>query len=164
MFDVTYQDGSELTPEALCAFYDRLHHEIAADPNQIRRMMSTSTAFVTAYTPDGSLIGVARGLCDGVRGYLTECKLDPKFQGPAAVTRTDGRIEHDQHGIAAEMARRVLERLADTGITRVDVLAYGTEVDFLEDLGFKRAPGLVGLTLRGTGDALAATAAGHAGA
>ena len=35
-----------------------------------------------------------------------------------------------------------------TGVERVDVVAWGTEVDFLEELGFKRKGGLVGMTLR----------------
>jgi hypothetical protein len=110
-------------------------------------MMINCAAFVTA-RGDGKLIGIARGVCDGLRGYLTECKLDPAFQGPAAVTRTDGRIEHDQHGIAGEMARRVLDALVAAGVPRIDVLAWGTEVDFCEELGFKRQGGLVGLTMR----------------
>jgi hypothetical protein len=96
----------------------------------------------------GRLIGVARGVCDGLRGYLTECKLDPSFQGPAAITRTDGRIEHDTNGIAKEMARRVLDRMYAEGVQRVDAVAYGTEVDFCEELGFKRTGGLVGVTMR----------------
>ncbi|MGE0760187.1 MAG: hypothetical protein AB7O38_24455, partial [Pirellulaceae bacterium] len=81
-------------------------------------------------------------------GYFTECKLDPRLQGPAAVTKTDGRIEHDEHGIALEMARRVLEKLETSGVRRIDVLAYGTETDFLESLGFKKTGGLVGMTMR----------------
>ena len=110
-------------------------------------MMNASVAFVTARRP-GELIGIARGVCDGLRGYLTECKLDPAYQGPAAVTGTDGRIEHDEHGIAAEMARRVLAAMVAAGVCRIDVLAWGTEVDFCEELGFKRQGGLVGLTMR----------------
>ena len=57
-------------------------------------------------------------------------------------------IEHDQHGIAAEMARRVLSAMVAAGVRRIDVLAWGTEVDFCEELGFKRQGGLVGLTMK----------------
>ena len=64
------------------------------------------------------------------------------------MTRTDGRIEHDTSGIAAEMARRVLAKMYAGGIQRVDVVAWGTEVDFLEELGFRRQGGLVGMTMR----------------
>jgi predicted N-acetyltransferase YhbS len=92
-------------------------------------------------------VGVARGILDGNRGYLAECKLDPMLQGPAAVTRTNGRVEHDEHGIAREMAQRVLERLVESGAERVDAMAWGTEVDFLAELGFRRNGGLVGMTL-----------------
>jgi len=144
---VAYGTVADTNPQELAAFYEHLHHDIAAQPAQIEKMMTKSVAFVTARR-DGKLIGIARGVCDGLRGYLTECKLDPTYQGPAAVTRTDGRIEHDHYGIAAEMARRVLSAMFAAGARRIDVLAWGTEVDFCEELGFKRQGGLVGLTMR----------------
>jgi hypothetical protein len=144
---VTYGTVGDTNPQELAQFYDKLRHDIAAQPEQIKKMMSNCAAFVTARR-DGELIGVARGVCDGLRGYLAECKLDPAYQGPAAVTRTDGRIEHDKHGIAAEMARRVLDAMVAAGVRRVDVLAWGTEVDFCEEMGFKRQGGLVGLTMK----------------
>lgn len=147
MFNVAYGTGANTNHQELADFYQRLKHDIAAQPEQIRRMMDNSAAFVTAHV-NGRLIGVARGVCDGLRGYLTECKLDPVYQGPAAVTRMDGRIEHDTYGIAAEMARRVLDAMAAQGAQRIDVVGWGTEVDFLEELGFKRQGGLVGMTLR----------------
>jgi hypothetical protein len=147
MAEVTYGAGQDVTPDELTAFYTRLHHDIAAQPDQIRKMMANSAAFVTARV-DGKLIGIARGVCDGLRGYLTECKLDPVYQGPAAVTRTDGRIEHDTAGIAQEMACRVLDAMYAEGVQRVDTVAHGTEVDFCEELGFKRLGGLVGVTMR----------------
>jgi hypothetical protein len=144
---VTYGTVRDANPRELAGFYEQLRHDIAAQPAQIKKMMANSVAFVTARR-DGRLIGIARGVCDGLRGYLTECKLDAAYQGPAAVTRTDGRIEHDQYGIAAEMARRVLTAMFAAGVRRVDVLAWGTEVDFCRELGFKRQGGLVGLTMR----------------
>jgi len=147
MLRVMYGDGSDTSPQELTDFYRRVAHPLAAQPEQIRQMMAKSVAFVTARL-GGELVGLARGVCDGVRGYLTECKLDPRLQGPAAVTRTDGRIEHDQDGIAREMARRVLEKMYAEGVQRVDVVAWGTEVDFLEELGFRRPGGLVGMTWR----------------
>ncbi|MEP0845620.1 MAG: hypothetical protein HRF50_02240 [Phycisphaerae bacterium] len=147
MPEVTYGTADDLTPGELTEFYARLHHDSAPQPAQVAGMLAHSAAFVTARC-GGQLVGLARGISDGVRGYLTECKLDPAFQGPAAVTRTDGRIEHDEHGIAAEMARRVLAAMQRDGARRVDVIAWGTEVDFLEELGFRRSGGLVGMTLR----------------
>lgn len=147
MAEVVYGDGGSVTPEELTEFYRRLRHDIAARPEQIRKMTQNSAAFVAARV-DGQLIGIARGVCDGLRGYLSECKLDPAYQGPAAVTKMDGRIEHDLHGIAGEMARRVLAKMYADGVQRVDTVAYGTELDFCEELGFKRAGGLVGVTMR----------------
>ena len=144
---VAYGDGSDTDPRELNEFYELLGHDIAAQPEQIRKMLANSVAFVTARA-DGKLIGIARGVCDGLRGYLTECKLDPRHQGPAAVTRTDGRVEHDTDGIAQEMARRVLAKMFAEGIQRVDVVAWGTEVDFLDELGFRKQGGLVGMTMR----------------
>jgi hypothetical protein len=147
MPEIVYGTAKDTTPEELTEFYRRLKHDIAAQPEQIRKMTANSTAFVTARV-DGQLIGIARGVCDGLRGYLTECKLDPTYQGPAAVTRTDGRIEHDTNGIAREMARRVLDEMYADGALRIDLVAYGTEVDFCEELGFRRASGVVGMTMR----------------
>ncbi|MBK9118733.1 MAG: hypothetical protein IPM18_03905 [Phycisphaerales bacterium] len=147
MSPVVYGTGQDATPDELVEFYQRLHHDIAARPEQIRGMAANSAAFVTARV-DGRLVGLARGVCDGLRGYLTECKLDPSLQGPAAVTRTDGRIEHDTHGIATEMARRVLAAMYAAGVQRIDAVAYGTEVDFCVELGFKRGHGLVGMTMK----------------
>ena len=144
---VVYGTGADASPEELAEFYQRLQHDILARPEQIGKMTRNSAAFVTAHH-DGKLIGIARGVCDGLRGYLTECKLDPAFQGPAAVTRTDGRIEHDTNGIATEMARRVLDAMYRDGVQRVDLVAYGTEVDFCQELGFRQARGLVGMTMR----------------
>ena len=144
--EVAYTAETSVPIEELAEFYQRLDHDVAARPEQIKSMIENSAAFITARA-DGKLIGLARGVCDGLRGYLTECKLDPSYQGPAAVTRTDGRIEHDENGIAAEMARRVLDCMRIEGAQRIDVLAYGTEVDFLEELGFRRKAGLVGLTI-----------------
>ena len=158
MANVTYGNGDDVTPHEVAEFYDRLSHNIDAETQQIEIMMNNSIAFVSA-RGDGKLIGIARGVCDGVRGYLTECKLDPAYQGPAAITRRDGRIEHDERGIAAEMARRVLEKLFAAGARRVDALAWGTEVDFCEELGFKKYGGLVGLTMKAEDWAVAGFAA-----
>ena len=86
MAEIGYGTSAGLAPEELAEFYQRLGHAIAARPEQIARMLGSSAVFVTAR--DGKrLIGVARGLCDGLRGYLTECKLDPDYQGEAAVTQ-----------------------------------------------------------------------------
>ena len=144
--EVSYGTVADVSAEELAEFYRELKHDIAAQPAQIEKMMANSVAFVTA-RHNNKLVGIARGVCDGLRGYLTECKLDASFQGPGAVTRTDGRIEHDTYGIAKEMARRVLQAMVEAGVRRIDVLAWGTEVDFCEELGFKRRGGLVGLTM-----------------
>lgn len=158
MLNVTFGGVDETTADELFAFYRELGHDSVQAPEDAQAALEHSAAFVAARS-DGRLIGIARGLSDGVRGYLTECKLDPRYQGPAAVTRRDGRIEHDQQGIAAEMARRVLEAMRANGVQRVDVLAYGTEVDFCQELGFKRQGGLVGLTLELAAAALPAATA-----
>lgn len=147
MMNLTYGSCEDLTADELKAFYRRLNHPVHAQPDAIARMMSNSTVFVTVRNEHGDLVGIARGVSDGLRGYLTECKLDPELQGPAAITRKDGRIEDDQYGIAAELARRVLEKMFADGVQRVDTLAWGTEVDFAEELGFKRQGGLVALAL-----------------
>ncbi len=147
MSQIEFQELSpgEVDVEELLAFYER-QCQHAPSPQMLRRTLERSDCCVTA-REDGRLIGIARGLADGVRGYLTECKLDPACQGPAAVTRTDGRIEHDDRGIAREMAQRVLDCLRDKGVERVDVTAHGTEEDFCAELGFRRAHGLVAMQM-----------------
>lgn len=157
MFDVSYGTFDDVRPHELHEFYERLNHDIDAETQQIETMLHNSVAFVTARVK-GRLIGISRGVCDGVRGYFTECKLDPAFQGPACITRRDGRIEDDSHGIAGEMARRVLEKLFASGARRVDALAWGTEVDFCAEVGFRKQGGIVGMTMKPE-DALARFAA-----
>lgn len=147
MSAVQYTVDKAISPAELLAFYQAQRHTAPESPEKLVEMVGKSDCFVTARDDQGRLIGVARGLADGVRGYLAECKLDPGFQGPAAVTRMDGRVEHDEHGIAREMAVRVLARLREMGCRRVDVVAYGTEEDFCEELGFKRNSGAVAMSL-----------------
>ena len=141
MSEIEYHVAEDIDPAELRAFYDRQHHETTRSAEKLARMMEQSFCFVTARR-GGELIGIARGVTDGVRGYLAECKLDPCCQGPGAVTHTDGRIEHDQHGIAKEMA-------------------YGTEVDFCEELGFKRCSGVVALHLDARSSLAVAPAVTH---
>jgi len=143
VFDgIVYETEVKPDPEELAAFYQRQHHETTRVPKKLQRMMENTFCFVTARR-DGELIGIARGVTDGLLGRLAECKLDPGFQGPACITRTEGRIEHDSSGIAAEMARLVIESLREYGVERIDALAYGTEEDFCEELGFHKVAGVV---------------------
>lgn len=133
-------------PVELLKFYDRQHHETTRSRQKLERMISQTFCLVTARR-NGELIGLARGVTDGVRGRMAECKLDPAFQGPACITKTDGRVEHDSGGIAAEMARRLIDAFHEYGVERIDVLAYETEVDFCEELGFHKTPGVVPMEL-----------------
>ncbi len=135
-----------IAPAELLDFYARQKHCVNASEGEIARMLKQSTCVVGAWI-DGKLVGFGRGICDGVTGFLMECKLDPAYQGPAAVTRTDGRIEHDEYGIAHKLASRVLEALRSTGAENIRTLVYGTEVDFCEELGFKRDGALIPLSL-----------------
>ena len=144
--DIEFETTSKTNPEELSVFYDRQHHEITNSREKLDRMIENTFCFVTARR-HGELIGLARGVTDGLWGRLAECKLDPSYQGPACVTRKDGRIEHDSAGIAAEMARRVILALKEYGVERIDALAYGTEVDFCEELGFRKLNGVVPMEL-----------------
>ena len=143
---VVYEVVGQIDPEELLAFYEKQKHDTTHSPEKLQRMVDNTFCFVTARQRD-ELIGIARGVTDGVRGQLVECKLDPAFQGPGCVTKINGRIEHDSEGIAQEMAVRVIDALRDYGVERIDVLAYGTEMDFCEELGFKKAAGIVLLTM-----------------
>ena len=143
---MAHPDAAELVK-----FYERQNHRTTHSLDKLRRMLDNTFCCVTARR-NGELIGFARGVTDGLWGRLAECKLDPTYQGPACVTRTDGRIEHDSEGIAREMARRVLSALRRFGVERVDALAHGTEVDFCGELGFRKLAGVEAMEL--AGDAL----------
>jgi hypothetical protein len=132
--------------DELLEFYEQQNHQTTESTQKLSEMLRRSAAFVTA-RDDGRLIGIARGITDGVRGYLTDCKLDPAYQGPAALTRKDGRIEHDEHGIGRTMGMRVLEKFREMGVEQVHAIAHGTEEDFCAELGFKRARGAVPMQL-----------------
>jgi len=145
--DIAFEVVAKVDLDDLKGVYDAQGSLMPQSVDKLSTMVDNSVCFVTARERDGRLIGIARGVADGVRGYLTECKLDPARQGPGAVTHIDGRIEHDQYGIAQEMATRVIQALAKMGCERIDAAAYGTEVDFCEELGFKRAAGIVPMSL-----------------
>jgi hypothetical protein len=144
--NVSYETSADIDPAELSAFYEQQKHATTRDAARLERMIAQTYCFVTARLA-GEIIGIARGVTDGVHGRLAECKLDPRFQGPACITRIDGRIEHDADGVAKEMALRVVESLREYGVDKIEVLAYGTEVDFCEDLGFKRVSGMVALEM-----------------
>lgn len=145
--NIEFESMARPDPDELTAFYKRQKHQTTGARAKLQRMMDCTFCFVTARR-DGELIGLARGVTDGLWGCLAECKLDPAYQGPACVTHTNGRIEHDSAGIAREMADRVIRALKGFGVERIDVLAYGTEVDFCEELGFRRLRGVVAMELQ----------------
>ncbi|MFQ5501277.1 MAG: hypothetical protein ACE5EQ_03130 [Phycisphaerae bacterium] len=145
--EIQFEVVDKIDIDDLKAFYDAQGCVMPQSVNKLSTMVDNSVCFVTARESNGRLVGIARGVADGLRGYLTECKLDPSRQGPGAVTHVDGRIEHDQYGIASEMATQVIRALADMGCERIDARAYGTEVDFCEELGFRRDAGSVPMSL-----------------
>ena len=156
MFEnVEFMTTTKPDPDELLAFYQRQHHPTTRSREKLQRMMDNTFCFVTARL-NGELVGLARGVTDGLWGRLAECKLDPSCQGPACVTKTDGRIEHDTAGIAREMAVRVIEALRGYGVEQVDALAYGTEVDFCEEFGFRKLRGVEAMELTTGGIPLAA--------
>ncbi|RJP34699.1 MAG: GNAT family N-acetyltransferase [Phycisphaerales bacterium] len=144
--NIVYETDRKPAPEEIVEFYARTSHPTCVEPQRIARLIDESFCFITARR-DGEVIGIARGVTDGVVGRLVECKLDPAYQGPACITRKDGRVEHDAAGIARQMALHVIEALRNYGAERIDVTAYGTEVDFCEELGFQRLPGMVAMGL-----------------
>ncbi len=144
--EIEFETMAKPDPEELLVFYERQHHPTTRERDKLQRMLDSTFCFVTARR-GGELIGIGRGVTDGLRGWLAECKLDPAYQGPACVTKTDGRIEHDSEGIAFEMARRIVKALRDHGVEKIAVLAYGTEEDFCEELGFRKIRGMVAMEL-----------------
>lgn len=143
---IAFETGAKPGADELLSFYTRQGHPLPGDRVKIQRMLDNTYCVVTARR-DGEMIGFARGVTDGLWGRLAECKLDPTYQGPACITRREGRIEHDARGIAREMAARVIGELRAFGVERIDAVAYGTEVDFCEELGFRKLRGQVPLEL-----------------
>lgn len=144
--DVQFESMIKPDPDELLAFYERQGHPTTHAREKLVRMMENTFCFVVA-RHNGELIGLARGVTDGLWGRLAECKLDPSCQGPACITRIDGRVEHDSAGIARAMATLVIEALREFGVERIDVLAYGTEEDFCAELGFQKLGGVVPMEL-----------------
>lgn len=140
--DIVFESMVKPDVGELLAFYDKQKHATTHSREKLQRMLDNTFCMVTARM-NGELIGLARGVTDGLWGRLAECKLDPAYQGPACVTKTDGRVEHDSAGIAREMAVRAIEALREFGVEQIDVAAHGTEVDFCRELGFKQVPGVV---------------------
>ena len=154
--DIEFTVKQKPSSDELAAFYVRQHYETTQSREKIQKMLQNTFCMVTARR-GGEMVGFARGVTDGLWGRLAECKLDPALQGPGCVTKKDGRIEHDTQGIAREMAVRVIDALWEYGVERIDAIAYGTEVDFCEDLGFKKIRGVEVMEL--CSDAPAASAA-----
>ena len=139
--DIEFAVKQKPSSDELAAFYARQKHETTHSREKIQKMLQNTFCLVTARR-GGEMVGFARGVTDGLWGRLAECKLAPACQGPGCVTKKDGRIEHDAQGIAREMALRVIDALREYGAERIDAIAYGTEVDFCEDLGFKKIRGV----------------------
>ncbi len=114
MSEITYEVVDHIDAQELLDFYSEQHHSTRADGQKLARMLQKSHCFVTA-RDDGRLIGVGRGLTDGVIGYLVECKLDPVAQGPAAITRQDGRTQPTIAGSGGRFPARFLGRHARSG-------------------------------------------------
>jgi hypothetical protein len=144
--DIQVERVAKPDVEELREFYRRQNCTAPNRGEKLQQMLDNTFCFVSARR-NGELIGVARGVTDGCWGRLAECKLDPSCQGPACVTKLGGRIEHDASGVAKQMASLVINALQDFGIERIDAVAYGTEVDFCEELGFKPLPGVVAMEL-----------------
>ena len=142
--DIQFEAMERPGPGELLEFYERQQHATTRSLEKLQSMIDETTVFVVARRA-GQIVGLARGVCDGVCGRIAECKLDPALQGPGCVTRKDGRIEHDTAGVGSKMATLVMEGLRGQGVERIEVLAYGTEVDFCEELGFRVMAGVVAM-------------------
>ena len=88
MGQIEYELSNDVQLDELSDFYRRQGHPTTEQTEKLSRMVDNSFCIVIA-RDDDRVIGLARGITDGVRGWLVECKLDPGYQGPAAVTRTD---------------------------------------------------------------------------
>ncbi len=147
VFDgIEFDSSAKPDPKEILMFYKRQNHPTTESHDKVQRMVDNTFCFVVARR-NSEIIGFARGVTDGLSGWLAECKLDPSYQGPACITKTDGRIEHDEAGIARKMALLVVSQLREYGVERIDALTYGTEVDFCEELGFRKLRGVVAMEL-----------------
>ena len=71
MFDnIEFETMAKPDPGELLAFYQRQQHETTQSPGKLQRMMDSTLCFVTARR-NGELIGIARGVTDGLWGRLS---------------------------------------------------------------------------------------------
>ena len=71
--DIVFETTTKLDPDELLEFYQRQKHPTTHSHEKLQRMMENTFCFVTAHR-DGELVGLARGVTDGLWGRLAECK------------------------------------------------------------------------------------------
>src|SRR3954454_16891180 len=70
------------------------------------RILSNPHLIVAAFAAE-ELIGLARATFDGLSAHVMEFLLDLRWQGPTAHAN-GSLLEHDPHGVARQMADRLL--------------------------------------------------------
>jgi ribosomal protein S18 acetylase RimI-like enzyme len=131
-----------ITPKELHAFYARTGVcEAGFPPSYAGRVLTRSDVVLGAFH-GSTLVGFARGLCDGTAGYVAELCVDPAFQGAPLRHSNASVIERDRRGLGLWLGAALLEQLRKQGATFFSVYAIeGIEEPFYRSLGFEENTG-----------------------
>ena len=131
-----------ITPKQLHAFYTRTGVcEAGFPPAEVGKVLGHSDVVLAAYQGN-TLVGFARGLCDGLAGYVAELCVDPALQGRSTRHSNASLIEGDTAGLGRWLGASLLVELRKLGASFFSVYAVdGVEDTFYKSLGFEENTG-----------------------
>jgi len=92
----------------------------------VTRIISGSHCFVIAVMNKGEIVGMGRGISDGVSdAYIQDVTVKKTYRG---------------QGIGSEIIRKLLERLRADGLTWIGLIAERNSQAFYSRLGFEKMP------------------------
>lgn len=139
---LTIVKNPRISPKELHAFYVRTGVcEAGFPPAYSGRVLSRSDVILGAYEGT-TLVGFARGLCDGTAGYVAELCVDPALQGHPNRHANASVVERDRSGLGLSLGTALLKELRKLGATFFSVyLIAGIEERFYRSLGFEENTG-----------------------
>jgi len=127
-----------LTPRELHAFYVRTGVCEAGYPARTAsRVLTRSDVILGAYR-GSTLVGFARGLCDGTAGFIAELCVDPALQGTRLHFANASVIEKDKDGLGKRLVTRLIQELRRQGAQFFsNYIIENVEERFYQSLGFR---------------------------
>lgn len=131
-----------LTARQLHAFYVRTGVCEAGFPVEYAGRVLDRSDVVVAVFRGATLVGIARGLCDGTAGFVAELCVDPVWQGRPNRRANASVIERDRYGVGRWLGFAVLSELRRQGASFFSSYAIdGVEERFYRSLGFEENRG-----------------------